>query len=67
MGKGCVLGFDEKIQGTVPLGRPAHRWEANIKMDLQDMMGGDVNWIQLVQEREKWQAVLNTVMNLWVP
>jgi hypothetical protein len=48
-----------------PLGRPRHRWEDNIKMDLQDV--GVVGWIELAQDRDRWWALVNAVMNLWVP
>jgi hypothetical protein len=49
------------------LGRPRHRWEDNIKMDLREIVFGDVNWIDLAQDRDRWRALVNTVMNLWVP
>jgi hypothetical protein len=54
-------------EGRRPLGRPRHRWEDNIKMDLREIEFGDVDWIHLAQDRDMWQAVVNTVMNLWVP
>ena len=44
-----------------------HRWEDNIKMDLQEVGGVGMDWIRLVQERGRWQAVVNAVINLWVP
>jgi hypothetical protein len=50
-----------------PLGRPRHRWEDNIKMDLRDIEFGDVYWIHLAQDRVSWWALVNTVMNLRVP
>jgi hypothetical protein len=50
-----------------PLGRPRHRWEDNIKMDIQDMGWGGMDWIDLAQNRDTWQAVVNVVVNLWVP
>jgi hypothetical protein len=53
-------------EGRRPLGRPRHRWEDNIKMDLQDV-GWGVDWIQLAQDRDRWRAVVNVVMNLQVP
>jgi hypothetical protein len=49
------------------LGRPRRRWEDNIKMDLREIGFGDVDWIHLVQVRDTWRAVVNTVMNLRVP
>jgi hypothetical protein len=44
-----------------------HRWEDNIKRDLQEVGWGGMNWIQLAQGRDRWQALVNAVMNLWVP
>jgi hypothetical protein len=43
------------------------RWEDNIKMDLEEMGIGDVDWINLTQDRDRWWALVNTVMNLRVP
>jgi hypothetical protein len=54
-------------EGTRPLGRPRRRWEDNIKMDLREIGFGDVDWIDLAQDRDRWQALVNTVMNLRVP
>jgi hypothetical protein len=50
-----------------PLGRPRRRWEDNIKMDLGEIGFGDVDWILWAQDRDRWRAVVNTVMNLRVP
>jgi hypothetical protein len=50
-----------------PLGRPRHRWEDNIKMDLREIGFGDVDWIHWAHDRDRWRAVVNTVMNLRVP
>jgi hypothetical protein len=50
-----------------PLGRPWRRWEDNIKMDLREIGFGDVDWIHWAQDRDKWWALMNTVMNLRVP
>ena len=50
-----------------PLGRPKHRWEDNIKMDLQEVGCGGLNWINLAEDRDRWQALVNAVMNFWVP
>jgi hypothetical protein len=50
-----------------PLGRPRCRWEDNVKMDLREIGFGDVDWIHLVQDRNRWRALVNTVMNLRVP
>ena len=46
-----------------PLGRPRLRWEDNIKMDLQEVGCEGMNWIDLTQNRDRWQALLNAVMN----
>jgi hypothetical protein len=54
-------------EGRRPLGRPRRRWEDNIKMDLREIGFGDVNWIDLAQDRDRWRALVNTVMNLRVP
>jgi hypothetical protein len=50
-----------------PLGRPRHRWEDNLIMDLREIGWGGTDWIDLAQDRDQWQALVNTVMNLWVP
>jgi hypothetical protein len=54
-------------EGKRPLGRPKHRWEDNIKMDLREIGINGANWIQVAQDRVQWQAFVNTVMNLQVP
>jgi len=56
-----------KSVGKIPLGRPRHRWEDNIKTDLQEVGCEGMDWIELAQDRERWQALVNMVMNLWVP
>jgi hypothetical protein len=56
-----------KPEGKKPLGRPRHRWIDNIKMDLLEIGLGVVNWIGLAQDRYKWRALVNTVMNFQVP
>jgi hypothetical protein len=50
-----------------PLGRLRCRWKDNIKMDLQEVGCGGVQWIDLAQDRDRWRALLNAVMNLRVP
>ena len=56
-----------KPEGKRPLGRPRHRWEDNIKTDLQEMGGGFGDWMELAQDRESWRAVVSTVMIFRVP
>jgi hypothetical protein len=53
-------------EGRRPLGRPRRRWEDNIKMDLQGV-GWCMDWIMLAQDRDRWRALVNAVMNLRVP
>jgi len=50
-----------------PLGRPRHRWEDNIKMDLQEVGCWVLDWIRLAQDRDRWQALVKAVMDLRVP
>ena len=56
-----------KPEGKRPLGRPRRRWEDNIKMDLQELGGGCGYWMELAQDRDRWRALVNTVMNILVP
>jgi hypothetical protein len=55
-----------KPEGKRPLGRPRRRCVDNIWMDLGDMEWGDVDWIGLAQDRNRWRALVNSVLNLWV-
>jgi hypothetical protein len=55
-----------KPEGKRPLGRPRRRWEDGIRIDLRDIGLGDVDWIRLDQDRERWRAVVSAVMNLRV-
>ena len=57
----------EKPEGKIPLGRPRRRWEDNIKMDLQEVGCGSVDWMELAQDRDGWRALVNAVMKLRVP
>jgi hypothetical protein len=61
---GVLVG---KPEGKGPLGRPKRRWEDNIKMDLQEVECGGMDWIELVQDRDRWRALVTAVMNLRVP
>ena len=56
-----------KPEGKRPLGRPRLRWEDNIKMDLQEVGGGCEDCMELAQDRDRWRALVSTVMNLRVP
>jgi hypothetical protein len=56
-----------KLEGKRPLGRAMHRWEDNIKMDLQEVGCRSMNWIELDQVRDIWWALVNAVMNPRVP
>ena len=76
MGGACsAYGGDErrlqgfggrKTDGKRPLGRPRPRWEDNIKMDLQEVGCGGMDWIELAHDRDRWRALVNAVMNLRV-
>ena len=55
------------IEGKRLLGRPRCRWDDNIKMDLQEVGCGDMDWMELAQDRERWRALVNAVMNFRVP
>jgi hypothetical protein len=56
-----------KPEGKRPLGRPRRRWVANIKMDLREVGWDGRAWIDLAQDRDRWKAYVNVVMNLRVP
>jgi len=56
-----------KPEGKRPLGRPRRRWVDNIRMDLQEMGGGYMDWIGLAQNREGWRTLVSAVMNFRVP
>jgi hypothetical protein len=60
---GVLVG---KLKGKSPLGSPRCRWEEGIKMDLREFGWAGVEWIHLAQDRDRWQAVVNAGMNLWV-
>jgi hypothetical protein len=63
----CVLFIGVKARGKESLGRPRRRWVDNIKIDLSEIGSSGVDWIGLAQDRDKWRALVNAVMNLRVP
>jgi len=56
-----------KPEGKRTLGRPRRRWDDNIKIDLQEVGCGGMDWIELAQDMDNCRALVNAVMNLWVP
>ena len=65
-GRGVHTILVGKPEGKRPLRRPRHRWEDNIKMDLQEVGRGE-DWMELAQDRDRWRGLVNTVMNFRVP
>jgi hypothetical protein len=63
VGERRVQGLDGEPEGKRPLGRPRLRWKDNIKMDLQEVECGDMDWIGLAQARDRWRALVNAVIN----
>jgi hypothetical protein len=66
-GRGAYRVLVGRPEGRRPLGRPRRRWEDNIKMNLQEVGLGGMDWIDMAQDRDRWRAVVNAVMNLRVP
>ena len=64
--RGVHMVLVGKPEGRRPLGRPRRRWEDNIKMDLREVGGGG-DWMALAQDRDRWRALVNMVMNFQVP
>ena len=56
-----------KPEGRRPLGRPRHRWEDNIKMDIQEVIFVGMDWIELAQDRDRWRALVNALLNARFP
>jgi len=56
-----------KPEGKRPLGRPRRKWEDNIKMDLQEVVCGDMDWIELAQDRDRLRGLVTAVMNIPFP
>jgi hypothetical protein len=63
----CYRVLVGRPKGKRPLGRPRHRLEDNIKMDLQEIGGGRGDWVELAQDRDRWQALVGTVRNFRFP
>jgi len=66
-GRGVHRVLVGKPEEKRPLGRPRRRWEDNIKMDLQEVGEGYVDWMELSLDRDMWRALVSTLMNLRVP
>jgi len=66
-GRGIYRVLVGKHEGNRPLGRTRHRWEENITMNLQEVEYKGMDWIDLAEDRDRWQALINAVMNLRVP
>jgi len=64
---GVYMVLIGKPEGKRPIGRPRRRWEDNIKMDLKEMVYGGMVWIDLAQDKDRWRALVNEVMNIRVP
>jgi hypothetical protein len=65
--KGIYRVMVGKPEEKRPLGRPRRRWEDNIKMDLQEVCWGGMDWIDMAQDRDSWRALVNAVMNIRAP
>jgi len=65
-GRGVYMVSDGETFGKETNGRPRRRWEINIKMDLQEVGFGGMDWIERTLDRDRWRALVNVVMNLWV-
>jgi hypothetical protein len=66
-GRGVDRIFVGKPEGTRPLGRSRRRWVDNIRTDLEEVGCGGIDWIEMAQDGDRWRALVNAVMNIWVP
>ena len=67
IGRSAFKILTGKLTGKVPLGRPRHRWEDNIRMDLEEIGINAGNWVDSAQDRHYWRALVNAALNLRVP
>ena len=65
--RGVYMVLVRKPEDKRPHGRPRSRWENNIAMDFQEVRCGGIDWMELAQDRDRWRALVNAVMNLRVP
>jgi hypothetical protein len=65
--RGSLIDYVGKPEGKRPLGRPRRRWVDNVRMDLGEVGWGDVDWIGLAKDRNRWRALVNSVLNFRVP
>jgi hypothetical protein len=65
--RGAYRALVGKPEGRRPLERPRRRWEDNIKMDLLEVGWRGMDWISVAQDRDRWRALVNTVMNFRIP
>jgi hypothetical protein len=65
--RGAYRALVGKSERRRPLGRPRRRWEDNIKTDLREVKWGNIDWIDLAKDSDRWRALVYTVMNLRVP
>jgi hypothetical protein len=63
----CTVLWWGNLKEKGPLGRPRRRWEDNIKIDLQEVVCGGMDWIELSQDRDKWRPLVNALMSVRVP
>ena len=65
--RGVYMVLVGKPEGKRPLGRPRRRWKDNIKRGIQGVGCEGMDWIELAQDRDRWRALVNSVINFWVP